>query len=79
MGEHAHLRLGTRLVPLLRRGNLFFLPVALPGQPWTVQQTAQLSTELSAIEGVNVSAIDCDNDRWALLEYCCSPTSLLAG
>eukprot|EP00972_Heterocapsa_arctica_P084108 12391018-Heterocapsa_arctica.AAC.1 len=51
MGEHARLRLGTRLVPLLRRGNLFFLPVALPGQPWTAQQTARLSAELPAIEG----------------------------
>jgi hypothetical protein len=79
LGACSYLRLGTRMVPLLRKGNLFFLPVCLPGTSWTEQQKAMLSVTMPAVEKILVAPVYAPRRTWSLVEWGSDTNCLMAG
>ena len=66
LGPRSFLRMGTRVVPLLRNGTLFYLPVSI-GRTWTSGQIEMLSREMPAVESINVAPVESSSRSWCMV------------
>ena len=74
---HSSLRRGDRVAPLLRRGNLTFMPAVLPAnKEWPKSVKMIMAYAIDAIK--DKKAETGDREPWHVMEYCCEKGSLLS-
>ena len=74
-GGNPYLRFKSRLVPLVERNNLYYLPVRLPH----VRATPAFDMGVQALRHVDmVTPLCVQPGAWSLVEWACSSESLLA-